>query len=464
MLPLVALIGRPNVGKSTLFNRFTRSRDALVYDRPGLTRDRIYGPARLDRRDCIVIDTGGLVDAEDDFQELMTAQGQRAMAEANAIVFLVDGQAGLTAADEIIAQMIRRSGKPCFLAVNKTESLNNAEASSEFMTLGFSDVFAVSATTGKGIDPLAQAVAGALPPPGEDIAIDAAPDALRFAVVGRPNVGKSTLVNRILGEDRVLVFDKPGTTRDSVAVNFTRDERPYVIIDTAGVRRRGKIDDVVEKFSVAKTVQAIEAAHVVLLVLDAREGVTDQDLHLAGLVLDSGRAVVIALNKWDGLTQDQRQQARSDVDRKLDFLDYATVHYISALHGTGVGELYASINRAFEAATRKFTTPELNRVLEVAVTQHQPPLVRGRRIKLRYAHQGGSLPPVIVVHGNQTALVPPAYARYLGNVFREAFDLHGTPVRVEFRTGENPYKGRKNPLTKRQVQKRKRLKKFISRR
>ncbi len=463
MLPVVALIGRPNVGKSTLFNRLTGSRDALVYDRPGLTRDRIYGRAQLGGRPCIVVDTGGLADAEDDFQDLMTAQAQRAMAEASAIVFLVDGQAGMTAADETIAQMIRRSGKPCFLAVNKTEHLNNVEAISDFLTLGFSDVIAIAATAGKGVDQLSEAVARSLPPPGEDIVADAQPDALRFAVVGRPNVGKSTLVNRILGEERVLVFDKPGTTRDSIAINFTRDERPYVIIDTAGVRRRGKIDDVVEKFSVAKTIQAIEAAHVVVLVLDAREGVTDQDLNLAGMVLDSGRAVVIALNKWDGLTPDQRQHARNDVDRKLDFLDFAKVHYISALHGTGVGELYSSIDSAYAAATRKFTTPELNRVLEAAMVQHQPPLVRGRRIKLRYAHQGGSMPPLIVIHGNQTALVPAPYARYLGNVFREAFKLYGTPVRVEFRTSENPYKGRKNVLTKRQIQKRKRLKKFVAR-
>lgn len=461
MLPIVALIGRPNVGKSTLFNRLTASRDALVYDRPGLTRDRIYGRGYIHDRSCVVVDTGGLADAEDNFQDLMTTQAQFAMSEAAAIIFLVDGKAGLTAADETVAQIVRRSGKPVYLAVNKSDGLNAMEACADFQRLGFEQTFAVAATTGKGLESLNEAIVRALPV-SEDIADSTPEGAIRFAVVGRPNVGKSTLVNRILGEQRVLVFDEPGTTRDSVTINFVREEAPYVIIDTAGVRRRGKIDDVVEKFSVAKTMQAIDAAHVVVLVLDAREGVTDQDLTLAGLVLESGRAVVLSLNKWDGLTPDQRQHARNDVDRKLDFLKFARVHYISALHGTGVGDLFGSINGAYAAATKKISTTELNKVLEILLSRHQPPIVRGRRIKLRYAHQGGNVPPLIIVHGNQTDLLPAAYVRYLSNGFRERFKLDGTPVRVELRTGENPFKGRKNPLTKRQIQKRKRLKKFLS--
>lgn len=462
MKSVIALVGRPNVGKSTLFNRLTKSRAALVADQPGLTRDRIYGTGEIDERAFIVIDTAGLGDEENEFHNMMTGQSRQAMEEADAILFLVDGRAGLSAADQEIATFIRRLGKNVFIVVNKTEGLNRAIAEAEFQALGLGETYAVSAAHGDGVYDMMQAVLEAIP---EDV-IDEEPDepGIKIAIVGRPNVGKSTLVNRMLGEERVLVFDMPGTTRDSVYIPMERAGKRYTLIDTAGVRRRSRIDDVIEKFSVAKTLQAVESANVVILVLDARAGVSEQDTSLAGFILESGRALVIALNKWDGMSIDLRDQAKRDVDRRLHFLDFARLHYISALHGTGVGDLFASVDEAFASATIDIHTAKLNKVLEQAMMQNPPPIVSGKRIKLRYAHQGGRNPPLIIVHGNLADKVPAAYQRYLINTFRRVLKLKGTPIGVEFRSGgENPFAGKHNTLTPRQIAKKKRLKEFVHR-
>ncbi len=463
MQPVIALVGRPNVGKSTLFNRFTRSRDALVADLPGLTRDRKYGLGRLDERDCLFIDTGGLSGDDHVLDEAMARQTLRAVDEADLVVLLVDGRAGLTAADEQIAQRLRVLGKPLLLAVNKTDGVDADAACAEFHGLGLGAPHPIAASHGRGVRQLGEALLAALPA-GEATAagdLTAVEDGVRVAVVGRPNVGKSTLINRLLGEERLVAYDQPGTTRDSVAVPFERDGRRYTLVDTAGLRRKGRIFEAVEKFSVVKTLQAIERAHVVILVLDARQGVAEQDAALLGLVLDSGRAVVVAINKWDGLSEAQRDEVRRVFDFRLGFLDFADIHFISALHGSGVGKLFGSVDRAFASATLDCKTAQLTAILQQAVQQHPPPLVRGRRIKLRYAHQGGRNPPLIVIHGNQTARVPPAYGRYLANTYREALDLSGTPVRIEFRTGENPYEGRKNVLSPRQQARRRRLIKHV---
>ena len=462
MLPVVVLVGRPNVGKSTLFNRLTRSRDALVADLPGLTRDRQYGVGRVGPRPYVVVDTGGIVGVTDGVEALMERQVQRAIAEADRVIFLVDAKGGRTAADEEIAGQLRRAGRPVTLVVNKSEHLDRATAGAEFYALGLGEPVAVSATQGRGVKPLMDAVLADFPPAGEDEgAVDER--GVLIAVVGRPNVGKSTLVNRLLGEERVVVYDEPGTTRDSVHIPFERDGVRYTLIDTAGVRRRARIEEAIEKFSVIKTLQAIEAAHVVLFVVDARQGVSEQDASLAGHIVDSGRALVLAVNKWDGLDADARDRVKAELDRRLPFLAFAERRFISALHGSGVGNLLAAVDRAHESAVRDLKTPELSRILEEAVQEHQPPLVHGRRIKLRYAHQGGRNPPLIVIHGNQTEHVPAAYRRFLEQRFREALRLRGTPVRVEFRTGENPFAGRKNPLTPRQIRKRKRLVSFTKR-
>ncbi len=454
-LPVVAIVGRPNVGKSTLFNRLTGRRDALVADEPGLTRDRQYASARLAGRTFIAVDTGGLTDGASGIDPLIAAQAGQALGEAHAVLFLVDGREGLNAADEAVAVRLRRLGRPVHLVVNKTEGLAPAEAAAEFHALGLGAPWAISSAHGRGVRALMEAVLAPWPetpeaPPGDE-------EGVRIAVVGRPNVGKSTLVNRMVGAERVLAYDQPGTTRDSIQVPFRRDGRPYVLVDTAGVRRRSRVGEGIEKFSVIKILQAIEAAHVAVLLVDAREGVTDQDAHLLGHVLDAGRALVIAANKWDGLDPGQRDKTRRDLERRFAFVDFASVHLISALHGTGVGHLFEAVDRAHAAATAKLSTPVLTRLLQEAVSAHPPPLVQGRRIKLRYAHQGGSNPPVVVVHGNQTAALPESYRRYLVRHFRQALDLEGTPVRVELRTGENPYRGRRNTLTPRQQRRRKRL-------
>jgi len=449
MLPVVALVGRPNVGKSTLFNALTGTRDALVADIPGLTRDRKYGYGRCEPHRFIVIDTGGLVETPRGVLQLMAQQTQRAIDEADHIVFLVDGQSGLDASDRFVADVLRRSGKPVTVAVNKSEGRDPAIAVSEFHGFGFGEPVALSAAHRQGIDDLMEQVFAGLAP--VDTETDISTDrAIRVCVVGRPNVGKSTLINRLLGEERLITFDEPGTTRDAVHVPFERDGQHYVLIDTAGVRRRSRVDEKLEKWSIIKTLQAIDRSHVVVGVLDARETVSEQDATLLGIVADRGRALVIAVNKWDHVAPQQRDEIRAQLDLRLRFLDFAPLHFISALHGSGVGELMGSVRAAHAAAMRVMPTPELTRVLEAAMKQHQPPLVRGRRIRLRYAHQGGRNPPIIVIHGAQAERTPEDYRRYLVNCFRQSFKLFGTPVRVDFRSEDNPFAGRRNKLTPRQ--------------
>ncbi|MGD8998778.1 MAG: ribosome biogenesis GTPase Der [Granulosicoccaceae bacterium] len=462
MKPVIALVGRPNVGKSTLFNRLTRTRDAIVADQPGMTRDRKYGHAKIDEREVIVIDTGGLSGEREGIDVHMAGQTLLAIEEADLVLFLVDARDGLTTADETIAAQLRQLGKSFVLVLNKIDGVNADMAIAEFHALGLGEPLPIASAHGRGVQRMVEAISGLLPAPSETGQEDEANlKGIRIAVLGRPNVGKSTLVNRMLGEERVLVYDMPGTTRDSIFIPFERMGKEYTLIDTAGVRRRGKIREVVEKFSVVKTLQAIDAANVVILVLDARLNISDQDLNLLGQVLDAGRALVIAVNKWDNLSQDDRNEVKRELDRRLNFIDFADIHFISALHGTGVGNLFDSVDKAYESAMRKISTPQLTRILEDALEAHQPPLVRGRRIKLRYAHQGGQNPPIIVIHGNQTEAVPNSYKRYLMNTFMKVLDFRGTPVRIEFRTGVNPFQGRRNKLTPRQQRSRKRMMKHV---
>jgi GTP-binding protein len=454
MLPVVALIGRPNVGKSTLFNAMTGTRDALVADLPGLTRDRQYGFARRTDVACIVVDTGGLVENAELIEGLMVEQTERAISEADYLVVLVDGRAGVTPQDQFVAQLARRSGKPVTLAVNKTEGFDHDVAVADFHQLGLGEPQAIASAHDQGVISLLETVlAGVAPDPQDGPEIDS----IKVAVIGRPNVGKSTLINRLLGENRMVAYDKPGTTRDSVMVPFERDGQRFTLIDTAGVRRRARVEEAVEKFSVIKTLQAIETAHVVVVVMDAHDTVAEQDASLLGTVIEEGRAVVLAVNKWDNIPMEQRDLIRQQLTQRLQFADFAPLHFISARHGTGVGELVGAVREVYAAAMREMATPELTRVLEAAVESHQPPVVSGRRIKLRYAHQGGRNPPVVVVHGKQTDHLPEAYRRYLVNVYRKAFNLVGTPVRVAFRGDENPYAGKRNTITPRQVRSRKRL-------
>ncbi|HTC16561.1 MAG TPA: ribosome biogenesis GTPase Der [Steroidobacteraceae bacterium] len=435
MLPVVALVGRPNVGKSTLFNVLTGTRDAIVADVPGLTRDRQYGYGRLGPLPYVVIDTGGLVENPSGIEAQMRAQTERAVAEADRLIFLADARAGLSPQDQFVARELRRAGKPVTLALNKAEGLDADVVAADFHGLGFGEPLTISSSHGTGCEELMDQVLAGFKPEAE-------PDesgAIRIAIIGRPNVGKSTLVNRLLGEERVIASPEPGTTRDSILVPFERDGRQFLLIDTAGVRRRAKVEGVVERASVAKTLQAIDEAHVVILVLDAHDTVAEQDASVLGLALERGRALIIAVNKWDGIPPEQRADIHRQLALKLDFVPFAPLHFISARHGTGVGELINATVRAYEAAMRTMPTKQLTRTLEHALTVHQPPLVRGRRIKLRYAHQGGRNPPRIVIHGNQTASVPDAYTRYLANVFRKAYDLFATPVAIEYRTDANPY-------------------------
>ncbi len=464
MLPVIALVGRPNVGKSTLFNRLTRSRDALVADYEGLTRDRKYGEALVDDKRFIVIDTGGLSGLETGIDGEMAQQSLAAIDEADEVVLLVDAKAGLMPADEGIAKEIRQRGKPFTLVANKIDGLDETTAS-EFYALGVDRVFPVTATHGRGVRQLIDSLAERFPEQLEDSDAEQS-RGTRIAIVGRPNVGKSTLVNRMLGEDRVVVYDHPGTTRDSIYIDYERtdkngERKSYMLIDTAGVRRRKNIDEAVEKFSILKTLQAIADAQVTVLVIDAQENLVDQDLHLMSHIVNAGRALVIAINKWDGLDSEQRDKIKEALERRLAFNDFAEIRFISALHGTGVGELYQSVDIAYKAATQKLSTNELTTILEKAVFDHPPPLVAGRRIKLRYAHAGGQNPPIIVIHGNQTASVPKHYTRYLEKTFRRRLKLYGTPIKIEYRTGDNPYAGRKNKLTARQVNKRRRLMKHV---
>ncbi len=464
MLPVIALVGRPNVGKSTLFNRMTRTRDALVADVPGLTRDRKYGDGKVGDRPFIVIDTGGLSGEADDLDGLMAQQAWQAIEEADLLFFMVDARDGLTSGDETIAAALRRTGKVVQLVVNKTDGVDANSAMADFYALGMGEPHAIAAAHGRGVAALMDAALATLPvvaDTADDMVDD---DSIRVAVVGRPNVGKSTLINRIMGEQRVLAFDRPGTTRDSIFIPFRRDEVAYTLIDTAGVRRRARVTEAVEKFSVIKTLQAIDAAHVVILVLDAHQEISEQDASLAGYIAEKGRALIVAVNKWDGLDAHQQNQIGGQLERRLPFLGFATLQHISALHGTGVGNLFPHIQKAYDSAMRELSTPKLTAILEHAVQAHQPPLVRGRRIKLRYAHQGGRNPPLIVIHGNQTERVPAPYKRYLVNAFRDALKLTGTPIRLEFKTGENPYKGRRNKLTGRQHKRKIRLMRHVKKR
>lgn len=457
MIPVIALVGRPNVGKSTLFNRLTHSRDALVANYSGLTRDRKYGEAEMEGRKYIVIDTGGISGGEEGIDELMAEQSLQAIDEADIVLFMLDARAGLTPADSMIAKHLRVQGKKTFLVANKIDGQNPDVVLAPFYELGLGDLFATTVTHGRGVKSMMEAVLGSIPD-NDDGENQGVATGIKMAIVGRPNVGKSTLVNRMLGEDRVVAFDQPGTTTDSVYINYERLGEAYTIIDTAGIRRRKNITEAVEKFSIVKTLKAIDDANVVILLMDASEGIVEQDLHLLGNVIDAGRALVIALNKWDGLESEAKDFIEKELDRRLQFVDFADIHHISALHGTGVGHLYESVEKAYQSATNKLSTNNLTRVLEDAVSIHQPPMVKGMRIKLRYAHAGGMNPPIIVVHGNQTGSVPAHYTRYLEKTFRRALDLHGTPIRVEFKGGDNPFAGRTNKLKEKILAKKKRIK------
>lgn len=458
MLPVVALVGRPNVGKSTLFNVLTRTRDALVHDLPGVTRDRHYGVCRLiDDQPFVIVDTGGLVDDASGLDAHTTRQAQLAMDEADVVLLTVDARDGLLPSDRAILDRLRRSGKPTLLVVNKVDGLDEHTALADFAALGLAEVFGVSAAHGRGTTPLLAAIASKLPAQDGDALAEQADDGIRVAIIGRPNAGKSTLVNRLLGEERVIASDVPGTTRDSIRIPLERDGKRYTLIDTAGVRRRSRIDDALEKFSVIKSLQSVEAAHVTVLMLDAREGVSDQDTSLLGHILESGRALVIAVNKWDGMDKYQREQCVASLSRKLDFAVWARQVFISALHGSGIAELMKAINRAYAASNHKFTSSELTRAVEQAYAAYQPPLVRGHTPKLKFAHPAGSNPPTIVIHGARTKHIADSYKRYLENFFRKRYRLEGTPVRIEFRDGDNPFAGKRNELTEGQQRRRTRM-------
>lgn len=461
MVPVIALVGRPNVGKSTLFNRLTRSRDAIVADFSGLTRDRQYGHADFEGRPYILIDTGGITGEEQGIDLAMAEQSRQAILEADVVFFLLDARAGLSLADETLAQQLRQTDKPVYYLANKIDGIDPDVAIADFFQLGIAALYPITATHGRGVKKLMQEVFSQLPETTAEEELTSQQHGVKIAILGRPNVGKSTLVNRLLGEERVVVYDQPGTTRDSIYIHYSRNEQPYTLIDTAGVRRRKNVKQSVEKFSIVKTLKAIDDAHVVVLVMDARENIVDQDLHLLGHAINAGRAVVLAVNKWDGLEPDQRDWIKAELERRLQFIDYADIHFISALHGTGVGHLYESIDAAYAASTRRLSTRQLTTILEGAVSRHPPPLVNGRRIKLRYAHAGGHNPPIIVIHGNQTDKVPANYRRYLEKWFREQLGLEGTPVKLEFKTSENPFAHKRNQLTKRQVNRKRRLMKYV---
>lgn len=442
MKPVIALVGRPNVGKSTLFNRLTRSRDALVADLPGLTRDRHYGEGRIGERPFLVIDTGGFEPvAKEGIMHEMALQTRQAVAEADVVVFIVDGRQGLTPHDKTITDFLRKSGRKVMLVVNKSEGMKYTAVTAEFYELGLGDPYVISAAHGDGVvDLVNEALDEAFAQrPADAEELEPAERGIKIAIVGRPNVGKSTLINTLVGEQRVIAFDMPGTTRDSIEVPFERDGRHYTLIDTAGIRRRGKVFEAIEKFSVVKTLQSISEANVVILLLDARQDISEQDAHIAGFILESGRALVIGVNKWDGLQSDQRDQVKMDLDRKLDFLSFAKHHFISALKGTGIGPFMKSVDAAYAAATAKLSTPRLTRALELAVEKQEPKRKGGTRPKMRYAHQGGQNPPVIVIHGNALDGVTEPYKRYLEKHFRDTFNLVGTPLRIELRSGKNPF-------------------------
>ena len=464
MLPLVALVGRPNVGKSTLFNALTRSRDALVHDEPGVTRDRNYGVCRLEPdRPFLLVDTGGIAGEEEGLAGATARQARGAAGEADLVLFVVDGREGASALDDEILSWLRKLARPTLLVINKIDGTNEDAVRAEFARYGFADVLAVSAAHRQGLDDLHLEILERIPEEGSTEELDNDPSRLRVAFVGRPNVGKSTLVNRLLGEERMIASEVPGTTRDSIAADLERDGKLYRLIDTAGIRRKGKVEEAVEKFSVVKTLQAIERCQVAVLMLDATEGVTDQDATVLGAVLDAGRALVIAVNKWDGLTTYQREQAEALLSRKLSFVPWAEAVRISAKHGSGLRELFRAVHRAHASAIRTFSTSEVNKALEIAYETNPPPSIRGHVSKLRYVHPGGENPPTFVVHGTRLKDLPDSYKRYLENFFRKRFKLVGTPVRMLFREGANPYEGKKNPLTDRQVARKRRLMRHVKR-
>lgn len=484
MIPVVALVGRPNVGKSTLFNRFTRSRDALVANFPGLTRDRQYGQAEHGEYKFIVIDTGGITGDEQGIDEEMAKQSLLAIDEADVVMFMVDARAGVTAADQLLAEYLRKQEKKVYLVANKIDGIDADSAVAELYSLALGEIHQIAASHGRGVTALLEKTLLPLADEFTDMYTSEAEAAekaeleklalenetqeenklkdkpIKLAIIGRPNVGKSTLTNRILGEERVIVFDMPGTTRDSIYIPMERDDQKYVIIDTAGVRRRKRVNETVEKFSIIKTLKAIDDANVVLLVIDAREGLSEQDLTLLGFSLNAGRSIVLAVNKWDGLDTHVKDRIKSEIDRRLGFIDFARLHFISALHGTGVGHLFESVDEAYESATRRISTSILTKIMEAAQFDHQPPLVDGRRVKLKYAHAGGHNPPIIVIHGNQVKKLPESYKKYLMNYYRKSLEIMGTPIKIEFREGDNPFadKGDKKKLA--QLRNRRTMQKF----
>lgn len=457
MIPVIAIVGRPNVGKSTLFNQLTRTRDALVANMPGVTRDRQYGESKVGDKRFIVIDTGGLSGEDFGIHGLTKEQVTLALQEADKILLVLDAKDGLTPDDEKIVKDLRQIGKPIYVAVNKIDGMDSDLVLTDFYELGFEALFPISASHGRGITDLVEdlladiEVVEDIPPPEVE-------GSIKVAIIGRPNVGKSTLVNRILGENRVITSDEAGTTRTSIYIPFERQGQRYTLIDTAGVRRRGKVFEAVEKFSVIKTLQAIEHSHVVVLVVNARDSISEQDLRLLGYILEAGKSLVITINKWDGMDDYDKGRVKVEMERRLTFIDFARIHFISALHGSSVGELYASIVEAYESAMIPLHSSELTRILEKAVQDCQPPMSRGRRIKLRYAHPGGNNPPLVVIHGNQTEKLPESYRRYLMGAFRKALGIIGTPIKLIFKTGENPYAHKKNILTPSQIKKKQRLK------
>jgi GTPase len=484
MLPVIALVGRPNVGKSTLFNRFTRTRDALVADLPGLTRDRQYGHATLQEQPFIIIDTGGITGGEIGVDGMMADQSMQAVREADIVLFIVSAKEGLTPIDEAFAKQLRQENKTIHLVVNKVDGFDQDTVLSDFFTLGFEQVSAIAAAHGRGVNKLIQEVIL----PGASIIIaenqarldaenvevsdkpyDGEPEpepesGPKLAIIGRPNVGKSTLVNRMLGEERVIVYDMPGTTRDSIYIEMERRNKKYTLIDTAGVRKRGKVHETVEKFSVLKTLQAINDANVVIMIFDAREGITEQDMHLLGFAIDAGRSLVLGINKWDNMSDEKREKVKEAIGRRLQFADFAEVKFISALHGTNVGHLWESVDAAYASARVSMSASRLTRILEMAVTKHQPPAGGRFKIKLRYAHPGGHNPPRIVVHGNQTKQLPKSYVRYLEKSFRDALKIVGTPIKFELKESKNPYADKKKKVTPELLEKsrrnRSRLKKY----
>lgn len=440
MKPTIVLVGRPNVGKSTLFNRLTKSRNAIVADMPGLTRDRHYGHGKLGSKPYLVVDTGGFEPlVTEGILHEMARQTEQAVIESDAVIFVVDGRSGITPHDKEIANKLRRIGRPVFVAVNKTEGINPGLAESDFHELGLGEPNAISAAHGEGVRGIVELALKNFPEPDEE---DVSSSATRVAIVGRPNVGKSTLINALLGEERVIAFDAPGTTRDSIEIDFERGNRKYVLIDTAGMRKRGKVFETIEKFSVVKTLQSIEDANVAILMVDAQADISDQDAHIADFIIQSGRALVVAINKWDGLDSYTREQTRLTLQRKLKFLDFAKFHFVSARENVGLESIFRSVDAAFSAAMAKMSTPRLTRVLADAVAKQSPPKHGLFKPKPRYAHQGGSNPPVIVVHGTAVEHIGESYRRFLENVFREAFKLHGTPLRIQFVAGNNPFAGK----------------------